>query len=261
MASKKTKRQNEIVSLLSQSPSIRVNEMADRLDVTAETIRRDLDEMHEKGLIERTHGGAILQMHQEPGLNIRHNLLVREREEIARQTVQEIKGAKHLMIGSGATTVHIARRIASDLTRITAIVHSFGVAAELSHNPTIDVLMAPGFYNSMEGANHGAHTMNFLENFWVDYAILGASGLDPEGPCDALLEAGAVYSKMISRAFQTIIAADKSKYGMKFPARFASWHDIDMLVIDEPPRGNLKTNLDQQNVAVKLARPSQNVMP
>lgn len=261
MATKKDIRQNEIVNLLRQTPSIRVNEMAERLLVTAETIRRDLDEMDEKGLLERTHGGAILQMPQEPGLNIRHNLLVREREEIARQTVREIKGAKHLMIGSGATTVHIARRIASDLSRVTVIVHSFGVALELSHNPTIDVIMAPGSYHPVEGANHGSHTLEFLEKFWVDYAILGASGLDPEGPCDALIDAGAVYSKMISRAFQTIIAADKSKYGMKFPARFAGWKDVDMLVIDEQPRGDLKISLAQQEVAVKIAKPSQRILP
>lgn len=221
--------------------------------MTAETIRRDLDEMNEKGLLERTHGGAILYMKQEPGLNVRHNMLVREREEIARCTVQEIKGAKHLMIGSGATTVHIARRIASDLKNITAIIHSFGVASELSHKPTIEVIMAPGQYDSGEGTDHGAHTLAFLENFWVDYAILGASGLDPEGPCEALIGAGAVYSRMISRAFQTIIVADKFKYGMKFPSRFAQWNDIDMLIVDEPPSGDLKINLARQGGAVKIA--------
>ncbi len=253
MSNKKTRRQDEIIKLLRYVPSIRVNEMAEELHVTAETIRRDLDEMNEKGLLERTYGGAILHMKQEPGLNVRHNMLVREREKIARCTVQEIKGAKHLMIGSGATTVHIARRIASDLKNITAIIHSFGVASELSHNPTIEVIMAPGHYDSGEGANHGAHTLAFLENFWVDYAILGASGLDPEGPCEALIGAGAVYSRMISRAFQTIIAADKSKYGMKFPSRFAQWNDIDMLIVDEPPSGDLKINLARQGVAVKVA--------
>jgi DeoR/GlpR family transcriptional regulator of sugar metabolism len=253
MSNKKSRRQDEIIKLLRHMPSIRVNEMAEELHVTAETIRRDLDEMNDKGLLERTHGGAILHMKQEPGLNIRHNMLVREREEIARWAVQEIKGAKHLMIGSGATTVHIARRIASDLKNITAIVHSFGVASELSHNPTIDVIMAPGHYDSGEGANHGVHTLAFLENFWVDYAILGASGLDPEGPCEALIDAGAVYSKMISRAFQSIIATDKTKYGMKFPSRFAGWNDIDMLIVDEPPPGDLKINLAQQGVTVRIA--------
>lgn len=253
MSNKKTRRQDEIIKLLRYVPSIRVNEMAEELHVTAETIRRDLDEMNEKGLLERTHGGAILHMKQEPGLNIRHNMLVREREQIARYTVREIKGAKHLMIGSGATTVHIARRIASDLKNITAIVHSFGVASELSHNPTIDVIMAPGQYDSGEGANHGAYTLDFLENFWVDYAIVGASGLDPEGPCEAQIGAGAVYSRMISRAFRSIIAADKSKYGMKFPSRFAQWKDIDMLIIDEPPTSDLKINLARQGVTVSIA--------
>ena len=257
MSNKKALRQNEIVSLLRQFPSLRVNDLAEKLDVTAETIRRDLDEMHEKGLLERTYGGAILHMSQEPGLNVRHNLLVREREAIARQVVNEVKGARHFMIGSGATTVHIARRIAAELSDITVIVHSFGVATELIHNPTITVLMAPGFYSASEGANHGAHTMRFLESFWVDYAILSASGLTPEGPCDALIDAGEVYAKMISRAFCTVIAADKSKFDLKFPARFASWKEVDNLITDQQPADELAVSLARHEVSIKVVVPGR----
>lgn len=255
MASKKERRQSEIVNLLRKSPSMRVLDLAERLEVTAETIRRDLDQMHEKGVLERTYGGAILQLSQEPGLNIRHNLLVSEREAIAKQVVAEVKGARHFMIGSGATTVHIARRMAAELTDITVIVHSFGVATELIHNPTIRVLMAPGFYNAEEGANHGAHTIRFLESFWVDYAILSASGMTLEGPSDALIDAGEVYAKMISRSFKTILAADKSKFNLKFPAQYAKWREIDYLMSDEMPPDGLVEVLEQQNVTVLAVAP------
>lgn len=250
MASKKERRQNEIINLLRRSPSMRVVDLAEELDVTTETIRRDLDQMHEKGVLERTYGGAILHMSQEPGLNVRHNLLVREREAIAKKVVAEIKGARHFMIGSGATTVHIARHMAAQLTDITVIVHSFGVATELIHNPTIRVLMAPGFYNAEEGANHGAHTLAFLDSFWVDYAILSASGLTMEGPSDALIDAGEVYAKMISRSFKTILAADKSKFNLKFPAQYAQWSQIDFLMSDQTPSGDLAAVLEQYNVKV-----------
>jgi DeoR/GlpR family transcriptional regulator of sugar metabolism len=253
MASKKEIRQGKIVELLKVTPTTRVNEMAGHLEVTAETIRRDLDEMHDKGLLERTYGGAILQMSHEPSLDVRHSLLVREREVIARDVIQEIKGAKHLMIGSGATTVHIARRIAADLCDITVIVHSFGVAMALSHNPTIKVIMAPGLYDATEGANHGVETIKFLESYWVDYAIVSASGITKDGPCDALLDAGSVYSQMISRAFQTILAADKSKFNLKFPARFADWRDISMLVTNQIPPDEILSSLHQNNVVLRTA--------
>lgn len=257
MSAKKERRQKEIVNLLSQFPSIRVNQLADKLEVTSETIRRDLDQMHEKGVLERTYGGAILHMTKEPGLNVRHNLLVREREAIAKQVVNEVKSAKHFMIGSGATTVHVARRMAAELTNITAIVHSFGVATELSHNPTIDVLMAPGFYSAEEGANHGSYTLEFLDQFWVDYAILGASGLTIEGPSEALIEAGKVYSKMISRAFKSVLVADKSKFNLKFPAHYSRWTEIDYLFTDQVPGSDLTSVLEQQEVELKAVSLSQ----
>lgn len=126
MSTKKQRRQNEIVNLLSQHPALRVNELAEKLGVTPETIRRDLDQMHANGVLERTYGGAILQMSNEPGLNVRHKLLIREREAIAKKVVEEIRSGRHFMIGSGATTVHVARRMAAELTDITVLVHSFG---------------------------------------------------------------------------------------------------------------------------------------
>ncbi|BBO89711.1 DeoR/GlpR family DNA-binding transcription regulator [Desulfosarcina ovata] len=255
MANKKTLRQNEIITLLRESPAMRVNELAGTLNVTAETIRRDLDEMTEKGLLERTYGGAILRLEQEPGINVRHSLLVREREAIARQTVKEIKGASHLMIGSGATTVHVARYIAAEMSNLTVIVHSFGVAIELVHNPTIRVLMAPGVYSPTEGANHGEHTLRFLEKFWVDYTIVSASGLSLEGPCDALIDAGEVYATMMSRAFQTVLTADQSKFNLKFPARFAYWGEVDLLVTDARPTDRLATMLERHGVNLRVAPP------
>ncbi len=255
MSRKKEKRQQEIISLLRSSPSMRINELAKLFNVTTETIRRDLDQMNKKGVLERTYGGAIVNSPQEPGLNVRHNLLVREREAIAKQVVSEIKGGHHFMVGSGATTVHIARRMAAELGDITVIVHSFGVAMELSHNPTIRVLMAPGFYNPDEGANHGAHTLCFLDSFWADYAILGASGLTAEGPSDALIDAGEVYAKMMARSFKTILAADKSKFDLKFPAQYATWKEIHYLVTDQAPGEDLNRVLNQNEIDVQTVTP------
>jgi DeoR/GlpR family transcriptional regulator of sugar metabolism len=253
MSNKKTVRQNEITVLLRQAPSMRVNELADKLGVSTETIRRDLDEMEVQGVLERTYGGAILHLDQEPGLKERRNLLVAEREAIARQAVKEIQGATHLMIGSGATTVHVARRIAAEMSHLTVIAHSFGVAIELAHNPTITVLMAPGYYIATEGANHGTYTLRFLENFWVDCTIVGASGLSLDGPCDALIEAGEIYTSMLAHASRKILVADKSKFNLRYPARFAGWADIDLLITDESPFGELALTLERHNVSLKIA--------
>lgn len=245
MADKKQLRHRRLLSQLEASPSIRVNELADKLDVTAETIRRDLDELSSKGIVDRTYGGAMLKTPQEPVVNIRHNLMVKEREAIARESVKCLQGARIIMMGSGATTTHVARRIAIEMNGITVITHSFGVATVLSLNPTISVMMAPGIYHATEGAMHGSQTLRYLDDFQADWAITGASGLSPRGASDALIDAGDVYACMVKHAARTMIVADHSKFDRVFAARFAKWTDVDTLVTDQQPKGQLMAVIRQ----------------
>ncbi len=252
MKKPKSARQQQILNELTQSPSLRVAELARRLVVSTETIRRDLDEMTEQGLLNRTYGGAIRSLSTEPSVTERHTLFVAERERIARAAQPIIKGAQMLMMGSGSTTVHVARRIAIEMKNITVVTHSFGVATVLAINPTIKVLMLPGDYLASEGATVGAHTVAFLQGFYADFAILGASGLGLDGPSDALLECGAVYTAMVSRAARTLVAADHSKHGQLFPARYAAWRDIDDLVTDRRPEEPLEESLAVGGVSLTI---------
>lgn len=250
MSTKKLIRQRQLLTLLETNPNARVNELAESLSVTAETIRRDLDELSSKGLVDRTYGGALLKSSQEPVVNIRHSLMVEERKAIARVAVNCLKGANTLMIGSGATTTHVARRIAIEMNGITVITHSFGVATVLSLNPTITVLMAPGVYHATEGAIHGAQTLRYLDDFQVDWAITGASGITVHGAYDATIDGSDVYACMGDQSARTMIVADHSKFQLVFPSRFAKWTDIDILVTDEHPEGDLGSILDQASTTV-----------
>jgi DeoR/GlpR family transcriptional regulator of sugar metabolism len=238
-ANKKSLRQQRILAELDHEPSLRIADLAQRLNVSSETIRRDFDELTTQGLINRTYGGAVRRHASEPGLNERHKLHITERETIAKLSIPVIAGARHIMIGSGATTVHVAKRIAVTMNDLTVITHSFGVATVLAINPTIRVIMAPGLYHPQEGAMHGAQTIRFLESYRVEWAILGASGLDADGASDALIEASDVYSVMMERATRSMIVADQTKFNQAFPARYCDWNAVDVLVSDEVPMGDL----------------------
>ena len=248
----KSERQARILAELNSAPSLRVAELAGRLGVSTETIRRDLDEMTEQGLLNRTYGGATRPLGKEPSISERHTLFVAERERIARATMPLIKGDRVLMIGSGSTTTHVAQRIAIEMRDITVITHAFGVATLLSINPTIKVLMLPGDYHATEGSTVGAHTIAFLSSFYADHAILGASGLMPEGPSDASIECGAVYSAIVSRSASSILVADHSKQDRTFAARYANWRQISHLVTDVAPKGPLAAALQQAKVAIHV---------
>ncbi|SOD91896.1 DeoR/GlpR family DNA-binding transcription regulator [Caenispirillum bisanense] len=255
-SSKKAARQRRIIDELNIQPSLRIAELADRLGVSTETVRRDLDELTRDGLIARTYGGAVRRNTAEPGLNERHNLLVTERQAIARVAAPLLAGSSLLMIGSGATTVHVARRIAFEMNRITVITHSFGVATVLSLNPTIQVIVTPGLYHPGEGAIHGAQTLRFLEDFRADWAVVGASGLDDEGASDALIEASEVYSMMMRRSARTMIVADSSKFGQHFAARYTTWDRVDTVVSERAPTGRLLKAMDAGGAIVRTPAPS-----
>ena len=249
----KPARQSKILAELERTPSLRVAELAHKLGVSTETVRRDLDELTGQGLLNRTYGGAIRPRATEPPVYERHALFKAERQAIAKAALGIVKDGKVLIIGSGSTTVHLAHRIAAEMKDITAIAHSFGVASALAANPTIKVLMLPGEYHAGEGTMLGPNTVGFLNNFCADYAILGASGLASDGPTDALLESGAVYSAMMARAAKTIVVADHSKFGQIFPACYAPWRQVDHLVTDQPPESALRGALNRNGVAITVA--------
>lgn len=246
-------RHQRILSALDETSALRVSELAERLDVSGETIRRDLDALDAQGLVGRTYGGAVRIRALEPAVMERHAMMVAERERIARHAVPHLAGASLLMIGSGATTVQVARRIAADMTGLTVVAHSVGVAVVLSQNPTLRIVMAPGVYHPGEGAMHGAATLEFLDRFSADWVVLGASGLDAAGVSDALLDAGEVYAKMMARAARTMVVADASKYARRFPAAWAAWRDVDLLVSDRPPPPAIAQEAADGDCAVVVA--------
>ncbi len=253
MKQEKTARQRQILATLDIAPSLRVAELAQRLNVSTETIRRDLDELTGAGLLNRTYGGAVRALSQEPAVAERHAMFVAERRRIAAATVPLLAGAKVLILGSGSTLVHVAHEVAARLREVLVITHSFGVASALAVNPTIKTLLLPGDYYAAEGTTLGGHTVAFLQTLHADVTVLGASGLTAEGPNDASTESGAVFAAMAARGARTIITADHSKFNRVFTARYAGWREVDTLVTDKAPEGELVWGVEQGGTTVMLS--------
>ena len=242
--SNKDVRQHEIISVLTEQPTLRISEIAKQLGVTTETIRRDFRELTEQGRIDRMYGGALLRPGPESYVDQRNDLLIEERTAIARQASQALGDVQTIMIGSGSTTLHAARQIALDFNNITVIVHSIGAATALATNPTINALVAPGIFHAGEGAMHGVQTIEFLNRFNAEWCILGASGIAPDGPTDALIEGAEVYTAMIQRSRCCMILADTLKFNRVLLAQYAKWSDVDALVVDQLPEGELRKAID-----------------
>ena len=243
----KSDRQARIVAELRSAPSLRVNELAEQLGVSTETVRRDLAELSERGLINRTYGGAMRPVAFEPALVERQSLMVAERERIAAAAVKLVAPNDILMIGGGATTLHFARRLAAELNHLTIITHAFSIAMALATNPLHKVLMLPGQYDGREGLLHGPDTIDALQRFRANTAYLGASGLTAEGPSDAGIGPGLVYGAMMRRSAQTVILADHSKFHRPSLAVYGPWSATTTLVSDAAPWGELANALASAN--------------
>lgn len=238
MSRTKRARQARILAEIVHTPSLRVVDLARLHGVSTETIRRDLDALTQAGHLNRTYGGAVAAP-AEPSLSERHRLYVGEREAIARRTVDLVKDGTVFFIGSGATTVHVARCMAATLKHISVFTHSFSVATALAMNPDIRVHVLAGEYVASEGAMVGSATLAQLHEIHADWAIVGASGLDADGPTEALLECSQVYRAMLNRARATVVVADHSKFGQRYPGQYADWPQIDHVVCDARPDAEL----------------------
>lgn len=235
----KSDRHSRIVAELRATPSLRVNELAGLLSVSTETVRRDLAELDERGLINRTYGGAMRPVAFEPALAEREKLMVEERERIAAAAVRLVEPNDILMIGGGATTTIFARRLAAERDHLTVITHAFSVAVALASNPFHKVLMLPGQYDSREGLIHGPDTIEALQRYRAGKAFLGASGLTAEGPSDAGVGPSLIYGAMMRRSSETVVLADHTKFERASLSVYGAWSERLSLVTDRQPEGDL----------------------
>ncbi len=239
---------------LRAAPTLRVLELANDLGVSTETIRRDLDELETRGLINRTYGGAVRPFGPEPAIRERHQMMTAEREAMAVEAVRFVNHSDVLLIGGGATTVHVARRLAAEKRDLTIITHSFGVATVLAPNPTFTILICPGRYNGREGCMFGSQTIEYVNSFYANHAILGATGLTIDGPNDADADSGAVYRTMITRAAETMVVADHTKFDRPALSIYGRWAEIRRLISDEAPAGALGRALERGQVDIVTSR-------
>lgn len=242
----KKERHELILSEVRKSASIRISRLAKRIGVAGETIRRDLIELGEAGLINRTYGGATISLvTSEPAISERGLTLVEERARIGRGTVDLIEKGQIVMIDGGSTTYEVARSLAQFTRDLTIITNSTGVASVAGGNPTFRVILCPGTYDSREGCVLGEDTVEYVSRYNADVAIIGASGVTAEGPNDMISGAVAVKRAMVGRALSTILTVTHEKFGRASLGRVCSLADISDVVTDaEPPPGFRAALLD-----------------
>lgn len=233
-------RQTAILELTRAEGSVAVESLAERFDVTLQTIRRDLSELAESGYLDRVHGGAVRRAGV---VNIKYAERSRMNElakaAIGRACAAAIPDNSSIIMNLGTTTEAVAREMLLH-HNITVVTNNINIANILMGNPSCDIIVAGGALRRADGGLVGELTTQFFEQFKVDYAVIGVSALDADGDLlDYDLAEVRVSKTIIQQARQCYLVTDSSKLQRSAPVRLASLEVIDTLFTDKPLPGQL----------------------
>ncbi|GIJ46370.1 DeoR family transcriptional regulator [Virgisporangium aliadipatigenens] len=248
-------RQQEILRLARVEGRVDVAALADTLNVTAETIRRDLTTLERAGVLRRVHGGAIPveRIGFEPAVATRDAVLTVEKERIAKAALSELPEDGAIILDAGTTTARLAQALPLD-RELTVVVNSPVLATMLASRANINVLLLGGRLRGRTLATVDDWALRPLADLYVDVAFLGANGCSVErglttpDPAEA-----AVKRAMITAARRTVLLADHTKIGNDYLARFGQLSDLDLLITDTGLDDDLVTDVEAAGVRVVRA--------
>jgi len=228
-----------ILTALQQSGSVSVEGLSKELDVSLVTIRRDLDELESKGLLRRTHGGAISiePFFYEPFRNDRSfqaqvERFGEEKRRIGRAAAALIKEGEIIALTPGTTTTEVVRGIPLN-HRITVVTSTVNVAMELSKRKDLDVFVTGGHLRGEWFSLVGPTASQSLSHLSIHTLFIGADGIDPkQGVSCFSPDESQLNSTMVKHAQRKIAVVDHSKFGVVAGWRICPISELDFLITD-----------------------------
>ncbi len=247
-------RHKAILDLASLEGGVGVEDLAGRFSVTPQTIRRDLNELCERGLLTRTHGGA-----RQPNsvANVSYDErqfeYAEEKKRIGRAAAAMIPKNCSIILNIGTTTEEVARAI-YDHRNLVVITNNLNVVNILRRSPAKELIIAGGVVRQSDGGVVGEATTDFIRNFRADMAVIGASAVADDGAVlDFDYREVSVARTIIDTAHQTLLVFDHSKFEKRAPVRICDVGDIDTVVTDAPPPPRFARVCAQQSTRIVVA--------
>ncbi len=247
-------RQIEILNLVRATGRVGVEALAERFDVTHQTIRRDLAELADQGMLDRVHGGAVLKSGvSNIGYEERRGLHEPAKAAIGRACAELIPDNSSLILNIGTTTEAVARALLGH-RNLTVVTNNMNVANILAANESCDIIVAGGQVRRSDGGLVGDLTSEFMANFKVDYAIVGCSALDADGDIlDFDMAEVRVSRAILRQARERWLVTDATKLARTAPIRVVSLADMDAVFTDRPLPAPLQALCDDAGTRTVVA--------
>ena len=256
-------RREHILRIVNENGRVRTGELAQLLDVTEPTIRKDISDLESQGLLVRAHGGAVARGSMaEVDISARETKYLEEKKAIARASLELIRDGDSIFLDGGTTQHEIARLLANADTGRTSrrgvkiLTNSFKVAEICSPMADPPIVLG-GRYRPSGGCFVGPITMTTLRRFRLDLAFIGVTGITESGFCAADPVEAEIKTEAVGRAERAVVAMDHSKIGLadfiticpldaiqtvvtdRDDATLTQWldtADVELLVADRPTR-------------------------
>lgn len=247
-------RRSDILALLQQTGSERVEELARRFKVSNVTIRKDLNELEERGYITRSHGFAVLSSRLVVELpnTTKETRCLALKQKIGKLAAKLLSPDERVIIDSGTTTKEIVTHI-GDLS-LTVLTNGLDTAMALLNCPNVELRMTGGVLRKGAMSFSGVMADNNLRYNRFDKVFLGVDGFDLNKGVTTFNEQEAHLNRLMCQAANKIIVmADSSKFGQYSDFVICEANQIDVLITDENLPDHYRTYLENQGIEVLIA--------
>lgn len=248
-------RRELIMQRLLREGRVDVTDLAERFDVTSETIRRDLTDLQHERLVRRVHGGAIPWRGSAlvPRLDVREGINVDEKRRIAAAALREIPERGSLLIDSGSTALHLADQLDRERD-LTVITNSIPIIRSLALTDRPQVVVLGGALERKTMAMVDATGVDLLREITVDVLFIGCDGMSPETGFTTPYRAEvAIKRAMMASARRIVMMFDHSKIGNEQLFRFATVDEVDVIVTGVEVDDVMAARLEAQGPVVVRA--------
>lgn len=249
-------RHSIILRELAKRGTITIDVLGNLLNVSDNTIRRDLSELQSKGQLERIQGGAVSVFRKEiPSGNISRRMMSQsvEKQSIAREAAKLIQTGKTYIIDAGTTTQYLIPYL-TNADSITILTNSLDICNMPEPKTTSPVIACGGVLSHALHSFVGKPAEEFFESVNADILFLGAKGISEQGLSNENFFETPVKANMIKAADKVVLLADSSKFGRNGLSLFGKLSDIDLLITDKNVDSRFVDFLRNQKITVVIAQ-------
>jgi len=253
-------RQTYILERVHEDGAVRVAELARDLNVSDMTVRRDLELLHQQGLLEKVHGGAMVTSGSslfEPGFVVKSELQLSEKDAIASAAADLVTAGMAIALSAGTTTYALARRL-TDIEGLTVVTNSVPVADVLYRMGRPDqTIIVTGGVRTPSDALVGPFAVSALRTIHVDLVFMGVHGMDPHSGFTTpnLLEAETNHA-LVESGRRLVVVADHTKWGVIGISSIARLDQADVLITDAGLEPDARAALGREVRELIVVEPS-----